>query len=114
LVTLSLLVRRRLRQSDIIGRIGGDELAIIAEGLDGQEAFNLATRLLNDFAATSHVTSSHVGFYGTLSAGLAMCDAKTMDLESWVKAAYESVAAAIQAGRNCVMAPKVDQLSKSR
>lgn len=114
LVTLSLLVRRRLRQSDIIGRIGGDELAVIAEGLDDQESYNLASRLLNDFAATSHVTVSHVGFYGTLSAGVAMFDPKTMDLESWVKAAYESVAAAKHAGRNCVMTPKVDQLSKSR
>jgi diguanylate cyclase (GGDEF)-like protein len=114
LITLSLLVRRRLRQSDIIGRIGGDELAIIAEGLDEQEAFNLASRLLNDFAATSHATSSHAGFYGTLSAGLAMFDAKTMDLESWVKAAYDSVTTAKHAGRNCVIMPKVDQLSKSR
>jgi diguanylate cyclase (GGDEF)-like protein len=114
LVTLALLVRRRLRQSDIIGRIGGDELAVIAEGLDDQEAFNLATRLLNDFAATSHVTSSHVGFYGTLSAGVAMFDARSMDLEHWVKAAYDAVAAAKHAGRNCVMNPKVDQLSKSR
>lgn len=114
LVTLSLLVRRRLRQSDIIGRIGGDELAIIAEGLNDEEAYNLASRLLNDFAATSHVTASHVGFYGTVSAGVAMFDAKTMDLESWIKAGYDSVAAAKHAGRNCVMTTKVDQLSKSR
>ncbi|MBX3136364.1 response regulator, partial [Candidatus Obscuribacterales bacterium] len=34
LVALSLLLRRRLRQSDIIGRISGDEFAIIAESLD--------------------------------------------------------------------------------
>ena len=114
LVTLSLLVRRRLRQSDIIGRIGGDELAIIAEGLNDEEAYNLASRLLNDFAATSHVTASHVGFYGTVSAGVAMFDAKTMDLEHWIKAGYDSVAAAKHAGRNCVMTTKVDQLSKSR
>lgn len=114
LVTLSLLVRRRLRQSDIIGRIGGDELAIIAEGLNDEEAYNLASRLLNDFAATSHVTASHVGFYGTVSAGVAMFDAKTMDLENWIKAGYDSVAAAKHAGRNCVMTTKVDQLSKSR
>jgi diguanylate cyclase (GGDEF)-like protein len=114
LVTLALLVRRRLRQSDIIGRIGGDELAIIAEGLDDQEAMNLASRLLNDFAATSHVTTSHAGFYATVSAGVAMLDTKTMDLESWAKAAYDAVAQAKQAGRNCVMAHKIDQLSKSR
>jgi diguanylate cyclase (GGDEF)-like protein len=114
LVTLSLLVRRRLRQSDLIGRLGGDELAIVAEGLDEQESFNLATRLLNDFAVTSHATASHSSFYGTLSAGLSMFDGKSMDLASWVKATYNAVSAAKQAGRNCVMSAKVDQLSKSR
>jgi len=104
LVTLSLLVRRRLRQSDIIGRVGGDELAIIAEGLDEAEAVNLASRLLTDFASTSHVTSSHAGFYGTLSSGVAMLDAKNMDLEKWMGAAYDAVAKAKAAGRNCAIA----------
>jgi diguanylate cyclase (GGDEF)-like protein len=114
LVTLSLLVRKRLRQSDIIGRIGGDELAIIAEGLDEQEALNLASRLLTDFSSTSHSTSSHAGFYATLSAGIAMLDAQNMDLEKWIKAAYDSTAQAKAQGRNCAVAAKLDQYLKSR
>lgn len=114
LVTLSILVRRRLRQSDLIGRLGGDKIVLIAEGLDEQEAYNLASRLLNDFAATAHRTSSHAGFYGTVSAGVAVYDPKTMDLEKWVKAAKDAVSAAKKSGRNCVMAAKIDQLSNSR
>jgi len=115
LVTLSLLVRRRLRQSDIIGRVGGDELAIIAEGLDEAEAVNLASRLLTDFASTSHVTASHAGFYGTLSSGVAMLDAKNMDLEKWMHAAYDAVAQAKAAGRNCAVAASSNsQVLKTR
>jgi diguanylate cyclase (GGDEF)-like protein len=114
LVTLSLLVRRRLRQSDIIGRIGGDELAIIAEGLDETEALNLASRLLTDFSGSSHSTPSHAGFHATLSAGIAMLDVKNMDLEKWMEAAYDSVKQAKEAGRNCAIASKSDQFLSKR
>jgi diguanylate cyclase (GGDEF)-like protein len=114
LVTLSLLVRKRLRQSDMIGRVGGDEIAVIAEGLDEQEAVNLASRLLTDFAATSHSTSSHAGFYATISAGIAMLDAKNMDIESWLRTAYDSLAQAKTAGRNCAIASGQDRVIRSR
>ncbi|HEY9713886.1 MAG TPA: diguanylate cyclase, partial [Chroococcales cyanobacterium] len=104
LVALSLLLRRRLRQSDIVGRYAGDKYGIIAEGLDEQEALCLATRLLSDFAATSHSTPLHAGFYATCSAGVAVLDPKTMDLERWIHAAGTALQAAKQAGRNCAMA----------
>lgn len=106
LVALSLLLRRRLRQSDIIGRYGGDELGIIAEGIDEQEALTLAARLLADFAATPHSTPLHTGFYATCSAGIAVLDAKNMDLDKWVQSAFGALSTAKQAGRNCAMALK--------
>lgn len=103
LLALSILLRKRLRQSDVVGRVGGDEFAVIAEGLDNQEALLLATRLISDFAGTSHSTPSHAGFYATLSGGIAMLDAKSMDVEKWLNAAYAALQAAKQAGRNCAM-----------
>jgi diguanylate cyclase (GGDEF)-like protein len=109
LVALSLLLRKRLRQSDIIGRIGGDELAIIAEGLSEAEALSLASRLLSDFAATSHATPLHAGFYATCSAGISVLDAKTMDMNKWIASAFSALSAAKQSGRNCAMAVHGDQ-----
>jgi diguanylate cyclase (GGDEF)-like protein len=104
LVALSLLLRRRLRQSDIIGRISGDEFAIIAESLDEKEAVTLASRILSDFAAIQHVTLSHSGFYATCSAGIAILDEKKVTLEQWVNQAYSALQDAKTAGRNCAVA----------
>jgi len=104
LVALSLLLRRRLRQSDIIGRISGDEFAIIAESLDEKEATTLASRILSDFAAMQHVTLSHSGFYATCSAGIAILDEKKVTLEQWVNQAYTALQEAKTAGRNCAVA----------
>lgn len=104
LVALSLLLRRRLRQSDIIGRISGDEFAIIAEGLDEKEAVTLASRILSDFAAIQHVTLSHSGFYATCSAGVAILDEQKITLEQWVNQAYSALQDAKTAGRNCAVA----------
>lgn len=104
LVALSLLLRRRLRQSDIIGRISGDEFAIIAESLDEKEATTLASRILSDFAAMQHVTLSHSGFYATCSAGIAILDERKVTLEQWVNQAYGALQEAKSAGRNCAVA----------
>lgn len=106
LVALSLLLRRRLRQSDVIGRCAGDEFGIIAEGIDEKEAQLLATRLITDFASIQHSTLSHSGFFATCSAGIAVLDPKNMDVESWTKAAYRALQEAKGAGRNCAVVYK--------
>ncbi|MBI5173018.1 MAG: response regulator [Candidatus Obscuribacter sp.] len=112
LVALSLLLRRRLRQSDIIGRYAGDELGIIADGLDEAEALHLAGRLLADFAAIQHSTLSHSGFYATCSAGISILDAKNMTVESWLGSAYKALQQAKNAGRNCAIAYHEEAVSR--
>lgn len=114
LQALSLLLRKRVRQSDIIGRIGGDEFGVIAEGLDEQEALTLATRLIADFQGISHSTPSHVGFYATLSGGVAMLDPKAMDLEQWIGNAYKALQTAKQNGRNCAVSVPDSQFTSLR
>jgi diguanylate cyclase (GGDEF)-like protein len=102
LISMSLLLRKRLRQSDILGRYGPDQFGIIAEGLDCQEALTLAQRLIADFATISHLSQNHSGgFVATASAGISILDAKTMSVESWMQSALRAVEAAKQSGRNC-------------
>ncbi|MBX9941067.1 MAG: response regulator [Candidatus Obscuribacterales bacterium] len=112
LVALSLLLRKRLRQSDIIGRYAGDEFGIIAEGLDETEALALSGRLLSDFAAIQHSTLSHSGFFATCSAGISILDAKNMTVETWVQSASKALQQAKSAGRNCAIAYHPEAISR--
>jgi diguanylate cyclase (GGDEF)-like protein len=100
---MSLMLRKRLRQSDIIGRIQSDEFGIVAEGISEKEAVLLAGRLIDDFSQMQHSTLSYSGFYATCSAGVAKFDPSSMTLEKWVGAAYTSLAEAKAQGRNCVV-----------
>ena len=106
LLALSLLLRRRLRSSDVIGRFGGDEFAILAEGLNEAEALNLASRILAEFQSIQHSTLSHAGFYATCSAGISVLEPKDMTSETWVESAFKALNEAKAAGRNCAISYK--------
>ena len=105
-MALSLLLRRRLRSSDVIGRFGGDEFAILAEGLNEAEALNLASRILAEFQSIQHSTLSHAGFYATCSAGISVLEPKDMTSETWVESAFKALNEAKAAGRNCAISYK--------
>ena len=103
LISLSTVLRQRLRSSDIVGRFGGEEIAIIVEDLEEYDAVNLAQRLLHDFSLMKHRAPDGSEFTMTFSAGVAMLDSKLMDVERWRKHAEQALKAAKNNGRNCVM-----------
>jgi diguanylate cyclase (GGDEF)-like protein len=102
LVSLATLLRRRLRQSDSIGRFSGEEFLIVAEDLDEKEAEALAERLLSDFTAKEIDPGDGTMFQSTFSAGVAMLDPYTMDLDRWRTAAEKALYAAKAKGKNCI------------
>ena len=99
LAALAALLRRRLRQSDTIGRYGGEEFAVLLEDLKGDEAVRLVDRIRQDFAALDHAAESEVSFRGTFSAGVALLE-DSMDAERWCQVADEALYAAKNAGRD--------------
>lgn len=103
LVSLATVLRQRMRTSDIIGRFGGEEMAIIVEDLEEYDAVNLAQRLLQDFASLAQKGPDGSIFHVTFSAGVAMLDPKIMDVERWRTHAEQALRAAKNNGRNCVM-----------
>ncbi len=103
LTALSALLRTRLRQSDTIGRLGGEEFGALLEDLTGEDAVRLIERLLADFLAIEHRDSEGGTFHASFSAGVAMSEGGE-DLTGWLAAADDALYEAKRAGRNRVVA----------
>jgi diguanylate cyclase (GGDEF)-like protein len=100
---LAELLRRHLRRSDPLGRYGGEEFAVLLDGVNERDATRLTTRLLAEFGEIDHRAPSGATFRSTFSAGVARFDPRTMDVEAWVNAADSALYAAKAAGRNQVV-----------
>lgn len=70
LITLARLLRQRLRKTDMVGRFGGEEFAVILPGCDIGTAVSLLDRLRESFAEICFPVGSET-FFTTFSCGIA-------------------------------------------
>jgi diguanylate cyclase (GGDEF)-like protein len=103
LASLAALLRRRLRQSDTIGRYGGEEFAVLFEGLPQHEVLRLMGRVLEEFREMDLEAPGKPPFRATFSAGVAMLT-EGATLDEWKKAADDALYASKAAGRNRITA----------
>lgn len=94
-------IQAELRQSDVIGRYGGEEFVVILSSADGAAAYPIAERIL------SRVAAVRVEGFGdpialTCSIGVATSDTLGVWGESLIARADEAVYAAKRSGRNRV------------
>lgn len=101
LASLAGLLRRRLRQSDIVGRLGGDEFAAIIENIGEKQAVRLLERVREEFSALDQVCPDGSHFRATFSAGVAILE-PGMDANAWRKRADATLYTAKSKGRNRV------------
>lgn len=106
LTSLAALLRRRLRQSDTVGRYGGEEFAALLDDLNEEEALRLIKRLLDEFAELPQYAPDGSVFHVTFSAGVATLEPGASDLNGWRQAADDALYAAKAAGRNQVKASR--------
>jgi diguanylate cyclase (GGDEF)-like protein len=102
IIAMAAMLRRRLRQTDTVGRYGGEEFAVLLDELDASEAERLVTRLLEEFRAIDFKAAEGATFHQTFSAGIAMLQ-PGVDLATWRQAADDALYAAKKAGRNRVV-----------
>lgn len=93
--------RHVLRGSDMVGRIGGEEFALLLPSTTPQEALDIAERLRSAVEAVVHDIAGQT-LRVTISLGIASLDATTDNLEDLLAAADEALYAAKGAGRNRV------------
>ncbi len=101
LCSLAALLRRRIRQSDLLGRLGGDEFAAAIENVGEKQAVALLERLKNEFSSIDHVASDGSVFRATFSAGVAVLE-PGMDINRWRERADAALYAAKSKGRDRV------------
>jgi diguanylate cyclase (GGDEF)-like protein len=98
--SLALFLRQRLRRSDILGRYGGDELAVILPRTDGPTAVRVLERVRENFAQLRH-RAGDSEISATLSCGVATYPAQSTS-ELLLDAADAALYAAKRGGRNRV------------
>lgn len=88
-----------LRETDLLGRFGGDEFVIMLPDSDIEVAENVAERIRKELASVMF-DSPKGGILITVSIGVSILDDHTIDLDSLIKYADEALLYAKQAGRN--------------
>lgn len=105
--SLSRLLTRRLRVSDVVGRYGGEEFGVIFPNTTPTAAKRVLTELLRDFGVISHASHAEEEFKVTFSAGLAG-SVDHPDSEALIRSADELLYEAKAAGRNRVVIKHLD------
>lgn len=105
--SLSRLLRDRLRGSDVVGRYGGEEVAVVLKGTYVQDAERLINAIREDFAAIQHPGEDGV-FTVSFSGGIASFP-DYADAAEMSEAADKALYAAKRAGRNRIMVAAPNQ-----
>ncbi|WP_163836111.1 EAL domain-containing protein [Spartinivicinus ruber] len=102
LIQVSDRVKSIVRESDVFGRIGGDEFALLIEGdIDSIELINISKKILNAFSKPMYLNKQPI--YITSSIGIAVLIDKKDTAEKLIQKADTAMYNAKKSGRNCYM-----------
>ena len=101
IIRLANCIHTTIRESDIAGRLGGEEFAIIIPKANINEGLTLAGRLQKDIAGISINTTQSTLTY-TVSIGVAYNQRETDTLNIVLKRSDEALYKAKNSGRNCI------------
>lgn len=99
---LAIICKNILRPYDVLGRMGGEEFAVLLNETNAQQAREIAERIRSNCATTSIVQEKSV-FNQTCSIGIAIFK-PNISAEQLLSQADRALYTAKNAGRNCVKA----------
>jgi diguanylate cyclase (GGDEF)-like protein len=107
------VARATLRGGDIVGRLGGEEFAVLLGDADRDNAYLVADRLRSAFATSSIETADAV-VSATISIGISIIQDRNENLNQLLAAADQALYRAKAKGRNqCVLA-EIDAVEDPR
>lgn len=99
LVAATERLRNQVKETDLVGRLGGDEFTIVLENLDAPEiAADVASRIVN--AMSQHFVIDGHELFVTASVGVAVYPSDGMDATSLLKNADVAMYRAKERGKN--------------
>ncbi|QBG37561.1 GGDEF domain-containing protein [Litorilituus sediminis] len=98
---LSDLIRSHVRETDVSGRYGGEEFAILLSDTDLSNAKIFAERLRKE-VASSVVKHNDIDIQYTISIGIAEVEKTLSNYEAWIECADAALYRAKEGGRNQV------------
>jgi diguanylate cyclase (GGDEF)-like protein/PAS domain S-box-containing protein len=101
LIHFAQICRGTIRETDIIGRTGGEEFAILLPET-GLDAASLLAERIRSHVESSSLAFNHATLTYTVSIGIAVRDAEDINIEKMLSQADKALYAAKKAGRNCV------------
>lgn len=105
IVELTLVLRAALRKSTVIGRLGGEEFAVLLPEADAQRALQAAERMLvaiNGASVPGNGTNGNAPVRFSASIGVASLGPDDTDFSTLLQRADRALYAAKQGGRNRV------------
>jgi diguanylate cyclase (GGDEF)-like protein len=103
LVELGRVLNDQVRRVDVLGRIGGEEFAVVMPGASIERAAEAAERL-RAAVADLRFRFDGVEVSASMSIGLTTCDVWTERISEAIERADQALYQAKAAGRNCVVA----------
>ena len=102
LKSLSLMLKQRLRKSDVIGRYGGEEFTVALLDTNAETAVQVMNEIREHFSEVQHISSEREVFTVTFSCGVA-CFPEYTEFSQLKDAADKALYRAKALGRNQVV-----------
>lgn len=99
---VSSCLRRTVRKTDFVGRVGGDEFVVLLPGTTGRNAVNVAEKLRKSIALLTFDGKKCQGLSVSASFGVSVAGQKGVSFEELYAQADKALYVSKQAGRNKV------------